>query len=1026
MDKFLYRVAEDLKRRIGEDMAGTAVIFPNKRAALFFNRYLVHGENKPLWAPEYMTISELFRKLNPETNIPDTVELVCRLYKCYCDVMKNSSHSNNTSETESLDYFYQWGETLLSDFDDIDKNMADAKKLLSNINDWNQLESDDFIDKEQEESIKKFFKGFSAENISILRKRFLEMWNNLYDIYTKFNESLESENLSYEGALYRKTIENFDSEKLEHSMYVFVGFNVLDTVESRLFDRLQEAGKALFYWDYTNRYMKDNEAGTFLRQNLARYTNALDNEPEDECSDKEIVIISSKTDNIQAQYARAWLEKNLTDEENDTAVVLCNEKQLQPVLHAIPENVKCINVTMGYPLCETPAMSFVQNIMEVQSGYDSNRGSFSYDSAAALLKHPYTSLISDNTAKILKYLTVNNIFYPAPQELYTADGKEDSILKKIFTPQPNNTGLCIYLTEIIREIARNYSSVTKDDASLNENTEAERKLYRQLYGESLFRLYTTITRISNLLENGLLDVGREMLVRLINKILQSITIPFHGEPAIGLQLMGMLETRNLDFRNILMLGVNEGMLPKISEIPSFIPPTIRKGFGMTTPDRRISVFAYYFYRLLQRCEKIYCVYNNETGNTMKGEMSRFLLQLITDSGLKVRQQTITSQIKLNRADRISIQRSDAISEKLKKRFRYSEEESGNEAEWIKKWLENHSIKKPENINSSFRNAHILSPSAINTYIDCQLKFYYKYVAGLKIKDDVTVDIDSAMFGTIFHSTAEEVYNRLTGNGNSILKSDITALLESQTENCSNDSVKTFSIGQITDFYFRKLFFRQKELENIPTFLEQQKRGIVCPEVSYNGIQIINHRVIVRLIEKLLTIDCNLGDFNYLGSEINISRTETVILDNGEKIKIKIGGNIDRLDFTGNNIIRLIDYKTGTHEARAKDLASLFIPDKNRSGYHLQTFLYASILCDIIGNRAPISPALLYIQKQKRDETPVLKLDREEIEDFSVLKNDFDILLREKLKEIFSPTGSFEQTEIGDNCKFCDFRQICKR
>lgn len=1027
MEKFLYKVAKDLKRRIGRDMAGSVVIFPNKRAALFFNKYLVDGEDEPLWAPKYMTISELFREMQPGITVPDTVELVCRLYNCYVNVMEKRKDNGDRSDIESLDYFYQWGETLLSDFDDIDKNMADSKKLLTNINDWNQLESSDFIDSGQEDIIKKFFSGFSIENMSILRKRFTEMWNNLYDIYTSFRESLEKENLAYEGALYRKAVELLDEGNLMYSNYIFVGFNVLDSVEDCLFEKLQDAGKALFYWDYSERYMSDNEAGKFIRHNLAKYPNALGNDKEDDCTNKEIVVISTKTDNIQAQYTRSWLENNLTEEENDTAVVLCNEKQLQPVLHAIPENVRCINVTMGYPLGETPAMSFVQCLTGVQSGYDSMRNSFSYDSVAALLKHPYMSLLSSNSGYILQRITKSNIFYPTTKELSTVDGNEDTVLKFIFTPQRGNLELCKYLTDTIRQTAQNYSSIKYGDADIDEDAEAERTLYRQLYGESLFRLYTTITRISNLIENGLLKVEREMLLRLIDRVLQGITIPFHGEPAIGLQLMGMLETRNLDFRNILMLGVNEGMLPKASEIPSFIPPTIRKGFGMTTPDRRISVFAYYFYRLLQRCEKIYFVYNDETTNTMKGEMSRFLLQLITNSDIKVRQQSVASEIRLQKTEKISIPRSSLTLDKLKRRFRYEEKEDNSEIRWIAAWLSNHGLEKPLNRTAdNFTNLHILSPSAINTYIDCQLKFYYKYIAGLKIKDDVTVDIDSAMFGTIFHSTAEEVYNRLTGKGNTILKSDIVTLCKKQENDSIPDSERTFCIEPVVDFYFRKFFFKQRELENVSSFLEQQKKNIICPQASYNGTQLINKEVIVRLIKKLLLIDCVHEDFNYLGSEVNISRTENIRLDNGETIKIKIGGNIDRLDYDSNRGIRLIDYKTGTHEAKANETESLFKQMKDRSGYHLQTFLYASILCDMVPENIKIAPILLYIQKQNRNESPRLMLGKEPVDDFRILKDEFDAMLRDKLKEIFSTTGNFEQTEIEDNCRYCDFRQLCKR
>lgn len=1026
MNSFLYKVATDLKDRIGKDLADVAVVFPNKRAALFFNKYLVKDEDGPVWAPKYMTISELFGSIRPEIVIPDSMELVCRLYSCYCRVLKDRVKENET--IDSLDYFYQWGETIISDFDDVDKNMADARKLFTNINDWHQLESSDFIDEEQEENIKKFFSGFSVENMSILRQRFLEMWNNLYDIYTLFNEELAKENMSYEGALYRSIIEHFDIDQLPCSKYVFVGFNVLDTVETKLFDILRDADKALFYWDYSPKYMDGNEAGIFLKKNLERYPNSLPDSNEENSTEKEVVIISSKTENAQAQYARKWIEDNMTEDEAETAVILCDEHQLQPVLRSIPNDVKCINVTMGYPLSETPAMSLVQAIINMQAGYDKGKDAFTCNSTIQLLKHPYMSILSPNTKYILRRITENNIFYPTQQVLSEVEGEEDQMLKYVFTRQTDNLIFCNYLSEIVKTVAQNYKSISASETETSDEIKAERKLYEQLYGESLFRIYTTIIRFSNLIESGLLKVEREMLVRLIGRVLQGITIPFHGEPAIGLQMMGMLETRNLDFRNILMLGVNEGTLPKASEIPSFIPPTIRQGFGMTTIDRRIAVFAYYFYRLLQRSEKIYYMYNDETTNGQKGEMSRFLLQLIADTDISVRTMTITSKININPGNRISVPKSEETLKVLKNRFKYTGESQNTETAWIKKWIDNHGTKPVRTEGNSFQNRYILSPSAINTYIDCSIKFYFKYIAGLKIKEDITVDIDSAMFGTIFHNTAEEIYNRLTAKGNTILASDLTALLEYQhaDESTTAGSEKLFKIEPIVDFYFRKEFFRQKELSSIQTCLEMTDKKIVCPEVTYNGIHAINKEVIVRLILKLIQIDSQHDSFNYLGSEINVSRTEKINPGNGEEFMINIGGNIDRLDFIGDNTIRIIDYKTGTKEHKTAQLAEIFIPDKERSGYHLQTFMYSSILCDIIENKAEVKPVLLYIQKQESGKQPELKIGKDTIESFLVYKEDMDKMLREKLNEMFSVNGSYEQTEVTENCQYCDFKQLCKR
>lgn len=1041
MEKFLYKVAKDLKCKVGNDMANTAVIFPNKRAALFFNKYLVEDEKFPIWSPKYMTISELFREIKPGVTVPDTLELVCRLYNTYKKVVKskqkdNKQEDSNKNIIESLDHFYQWGETLLSDFDDVDKNMANAQKLFTHLNDWNQLEASDFIEPEMEERIKNFFSSFSVENMSELRRRFLEIWENLYDIYEEFKKDLENEGMTYEGALYRSVAESLDENQLIHDNYVFVGFNVLDNVEKSLFEKIQEAGKAIFYWDYNPRYMSDtNEAGMFLRSNMEKFPNALEPAKENgNDTSKEIIIISSKTDSIQAQYTRQWVENNLTDPESDTAIVLCNEKQLQPVLHSIPDNVKCINVTMGYPLSETPAMSFIRCCINMQSDYDSDRKAYSYTSVAALLKHPYTKLISANAEKDYEQIKKDNIFYPTPQQLSRSqqDDEPDKVLEILFTPQKKNIDLCRYLAEVIKTIAQHYKELPGQTEEKDNEAEAEKKMYRQLYGESLFKIYTTLTRFSNLIETEQLIVERLTLIRLLDRVLQGINIPFHGEPAVGLQLMGMLETRNLDFKHLIMLGVNEGMLPKASEIPSFIPNTIRQAFGMTTIDRRIAVFAYYFYRLLQYSEKVYLLYNDETNNGQKGEMSRFLLQLIAESDENISVQTLDSNVILSSTQAISIPRTAETVDVLKRRYECKgNDNTGNEVGWIKNWLKDHKFQKPHRNNNTPTNSRLLSASAINTYLECQLRFYFKYIAGLKVKEEVSMDIESSTFGTIFHNTAEEIYNRLTEKNSSISKTNLENILKIQGKQSATSTSDNIQIEPIVDFYFRKEFFKQKEVKDIDSYKEVVDRKITLPEVSYNGIQLINKEVIVRLIKKLLRLDIELGDFNYLGSETFISRTEEVTLKDSSKINVKVGGFIDRIDCvkdtkSGKDMIRIVDYKTGTSKPSAKNIEAMFTPGKTRSGYHLQTFLYASIFSDLIEKTGKVAPALLFIQTQETEKSPLLKIDRNEVNDFFEYKDEFDTMLRQTISEIFSKEGSYEQTEFEDKCQYCDFKKLCKK
>ncbi len=616
MESFLKLVAADLYKHTEGNLAHTAVVFPNKRAGLFFNEYLAQESDSPIWSPAYVSISELFRSLSP-WEVGDPVKLVCELYKIF---------RRETQSTETLDDFYFWGEMLISDFDDADKNKVDTDKLFSNLQDLRNIMDDyTFIDDEQEEAIRQFFQNFSIERRTALKERFISLWDVLGNIYKGFRESLASQNIAYEGMMYRHVIEHLDVDKLPYEKYVFVGFNVLNKVEHTLFTQLKDVGKAVFYWDYDEFYMKENrqavthEAGEFIRRNLRDFPSPLSGELFKNLSKpKEVHYIASSTENAQARYLPQWIRNNLTTPEKETAVVLCNEALLQPVLHSLPAEVKHVNITMGFPLSQTPVYSFLIALLELHThGFNFKSGRYTFQSVVTLLKHPYTRQLTGQAELLEKELTRNNRFYPLPGEL----GK-DEFLTRLFTPLSGNLNLCIRLSETLQQVAGIYQANT----SGTEDTDA----FNQLYRESLFKAYTTINRFRTLIEEDELTVQSETFRRLLVKVLSATNIPFHGEPAIGMQVMGVLETRNLDFRHLVLLSVNEGQLPKSGGDSSFIPYNLRKAFGMTTIEHKIAVYAYYFYRLLQRAERITLMYNTSSDGLNRGEWSRFMLQFLIE------------------------------------------------------------------------------------------------------------------------------------------------------------------------------------------------------------------------------------------------------------------------------------------------------------------------------------------------------------------------------------------------------------
>lgn len=957
METFLKQVAHDLYNKAEGNFTKVAIVFPNKRASLFFNEYLAKESDRPIWSPTYVSISELFRQ-SSDLSIADPIKLVCDLYKVF---------QKATGSKETLDDFYFWGEMLIADFDDADKNMADTHALFSNLKDLNELmDNYDFLEEGQKEALSQFFHNFSINQVTELKQRFISMWNVLGDIYTEYKALLESQSIAYEGMLYRQVIEQLDVEALPYNKYIFVGFNVLNKVEHTLFKKLNEAGKAMFYWDYDTFYLNKtpHEAGEFIRRNLRDFPSELPASFFDNLNQpKEVTFIESPTENGQVRYLPQWIRENLTSQEKETAVVLCNEALLQPVLHALPDNVKHINITMGFPLSQTPAYSFVNALMELHtSGYNPNNGRYLFAEVISVLKHPYTRQLSPEAEKLEQTLTRDNRFYPLPSEL-----KQDNVLELLFTPRRNNLDLCSMLSEALKEVAVIYQ----------QQAASHSDAFDQLYRESLFKTYTLVNRFHTLIESKELNVQAGTFQRLLTRVMSSSSIPFHGEPAIGMQVMGVLETRNLDFRHLIMLSVNEGQLPKAGGDSSFIPYNLRKAFGMTTIDHKIAVYAYYFYRLMQRAEKVILVYNTATDGINRGELSRFMLQFLIEWGYPVLRKQLEAAQSPQYSTPIIIEKTPDVMERMKSVF-------------------------------DIRNnpKALISPSALNCYLDCPLKFYYKYVALLSAPDEVTADIDSAKFGSIFHYAAEHIYKDLTAHGKLISKENLETLLKDEVR------LQTY-----VDNSFKELFFNLPQNEQ--------------PE--YNGIQLINSAVIVKYIQQLLRNDLRYAPFTFVGSEQRIFENIEICTSTGD-IQSRIGGIIDRIDSKGESL-RIVDYKTGGDADTPANVQSLFIPDKKRSNYVFQTFLYASIVCKKLREKNDsrlVAPALLYIHRAASENySPVIQMGeprkpKEPVDNFAQYEGDFRENLKILLEDIFNPDISFTQTEIEDKCAYCDFRALCKK
>ena len=947
---FLEYVAEDIIGKYGTDLSRIAVVFPNKRAALFLNEHLARIAGQPVWSPAYITISDLFRQ-HTDLKPADPIKLICDIHK---------SFTKCTGIDETLDHFYGWGQLLLADFDDIDKNMADADSIFCNLKDIHELDDISYLDDEQKEMLKRFFANFSDDIESELKKRFLSLWSHFSDIYHDYNRRLTEQGIGYEGAIYRK-VASEETLHLKYDKYLFVGFNLIQKVERVLFSRLMKEGKAKFYWDFDEYYMPTaraqqsasvpNNTASFAAY-LTDFPNELDNTDRDIYANmrrpKRIRFISSPTENAQARFASNWLlENDRYKAGRKTAVVMCDESILLPIMHSLPPEADKVNITSGFPLAMTPVASLVMLLFDLYTlGLRKKGTAFNPHYMKKLMAHPYARHLQEVQLKEMN----------------------DVHLKGVHLSQVHQEGSAALLHHIAT-LVKQVGIATKQEGDA-------------LTQESVFRMFTILNRLAALADSGDLLVDNTTLRRLVSQLVGAASIPFHGEPVIGVQIMGVLETRNIDFDNVLLLSCNEGNMPKGVNDSSFIPYSIRKAHGLTTIDNKVAIYSYYFHRLLQRAGDITIAYNNSTDNGHTGEMSRFMLQLLVESGQKIDHYSLTAKNQPSPLMPKAIEKDEAAIGKLEEMSK-------------------------------------LSPSAINTYIRCKLAFYYQYIAHIKEPDSDPETIDNRMFGNIFHRAAYLIYKDITDHSPVIEKAHIQAYLSNrkllasvvdrafEEEECKTNNGLQIINREVIIEYITKLLKIDQQLCPF-SILAMEEEAKVYTQLSF-------------------TIPS--GGALKGGALVSSAPTK--------QYNLTIGGIIDRLDVvtdkqTGKRRIRVVDYKTGNKPSSAiKSIEEVFDP-KNIASKHSNYFLQA-ILYSLIVSRSKewnaandaVSPALLFIkQAATNDYDPTLCIDKHPISDVTVYEEEFLTKLKETVADMYSPDAAFTPTDDRKKCELCPYRMLC--
>lgn len=946
---FLGEVAKAVYTRHGEQTASLAMLFPSRRARIFFAEELATLTDRPLWEPEWLTIDTLMEQV-AGLKTGDRLRLISELYRIY-----------SRFHREDFDHFYFWGEVLLADFDMVDKYRIDASMLFRNIADLKELESDlSYLTPEQRAIINHFWQGVLEESAdSDERRHFLEIWNSLGAIYEAFRKRLQELGFAYSGMIQREASDRMlqaTSPLLPVRQYIVAGFNALTASEQILMRHLQGMG-AEFYWDYDQSYLSNprEEAGMFLRENLRLYPEVSNEISHDNATQqKELTVVSFPTNVAQCkalpellnQWRKRDKEGRLLPLDRHTAIVLTDESLLTPLLHALKPteeqlSVDPINVTMGFPLRQSTAYTFIERLLGLCArGRKSRTGyAFYHADVTGILAHPYLAEEEAATPLLEEIIQKRRITIEAEQLAQTP------LLSRIFRPAEGYAGWARYLVEVL-------------DAVIERNPEEEERVaFISTLAEEIEKLHNSIKACE-------IELSTSTFASLLRKHLSTLRIPYEGEPLDGIQVMGILETRNLDFEQVILLSMTDDNFPgKLDAGASYIPYSLRAAYGLPTPEHHEGVYAYYFRRLMQRAKRVVMAYCSHADEKSTGEMSRYIRQLEYEGEDPIRFVEMGTDVNLPETAPITIEKQGEVWEELTAFLREE-------------------------------NPRRISPTALARYIACPLKFYFASVAHLKEREEITDEVDNPLFGNLLHGSMERLYAPLV---------DLTepgALLK--------ELLKPELISKAVDATICHEIFHDEPTER---------------EEWPGSLRLVRDMVIRYIEQGIIPYDLAHPEFCVRGLECEV--TSDFAFAGG---RVRFAGKTDRLDELSEGHYRVVDYKTGGVHLVFSGMEDLFEkPLRVKHGNLFQTILYSLMLhhsksADVTPslyyvreiNREGFSPCLV---DKSLGEEPLR---------YSACKEPFEERLHGLLGELFDPDTPFTAAEDEAGCSYCEFKAICRK
>lgn len=972
MDPFLKDVADDLFANFGDSLQDCAIVFNNKRPATYLQKHLSERFQKPFWSPSFFTVHEFFAE-GTTLKIADPYTQFFTLYDCYIDILK----SEHIEKLPSIAKFHGIAKLILADFNQIDNDLVNADKLFAELEDIATInEQFDFLSVEQKEFLSQFWKSYNEGKYKKQQALFIKMWQRMPSLYHRFHLQLKADGFITMARLYRNCAEGTNevdfTAKYGPQKLAFVGFNALSKSEAKAFKRWQDEGKAIFYFDTDSYYLDDEmqEAGLFLRRNLEMgLINQLPNETSHILGLKRTVNVYK----VQGQSAQAKIVSELLAAEKElilheqpvesTAIILADESLLIPLMQTIPatiDNKKIdVNITMGFSLTNSSLYGLVDLWLTIQAQL-SSKPSIQHQTVEAFLSHPLTGISETMRPKIIDALIKEQLI-EIPFERLTRQG---GLFTAFFTPLSSSVDAVKMLIELLEAVLRRELAAKK-----------LKKIDADLFGKTIQEL----TRLQDTLSHHIEKYGKAIelgfVLSLIQKSLSAVAVPLTGDPLTGIQIMGLLESRNLNFDRVIILGLNEGIVPQASAGASFIPDSLRRAYGLPVLENQDAISAYMFYRLIQRAKNIDFVYNSLTDESNSGEPSRFIKQLAYESGFSFNEKEL--QLTVN----TEVKKEEIIVK---------------------------SEKVQAVLNLYLTGKKSLSASALTTYITNPIDFFYKYIALIEQPKEVEETVEAYKVGLILHYVMEYFYAELLVEHAEITEERINAKRKDIPDLILEGFADTCYVPK--DKWKESKAARRAEVLKIKTNLR------------LNGMQKVVFAIVNEYVSIILDHDMKYAPFNI----VSLEQEDYIFFEFDANRKIKLKGIIDRVDFK-NGIYRIVDYKTGSDKLKYSSIEDCFDTDCGNINKALVQTLFYTYVYEQISKNERVEPNLYIVKTMNKEGITFLGKNGVLRDGFlAAEKSEFLKALTLKLKELFDYTIPFKVSQNPNNYTYSIYKNLFGR